>query len=114
MYLLTIAIFSSDIEAQIADIQSKKKEVQKSSTEGVSLLDSGNFYDTEFYDEDTKTKNSRYDGYHTSIAPNEEADEDEDDGIPVAQKRTTYTAPKSVMNDVTQVCRTLSTVEIFQ
>ncbi|XP_065366144.1 splicing factor 3B subunit 1 isoform X1 [Calliphora vicina] len=90
-----------DIEAQIADIQSKKKEVQKSSTEGVGLLDSGNFYDTDFYDEGAKAK-SRYDGYHTSIAPNEEADEDEDEGIPVAQKRTTYTAPKSVMNDVTQ------------
>lgn len=106
-YLWQIAIvlwffFHADIEAQIADIQSKKKEVQKSSTEGVSLLDSGNFYDTDFYDEGAKAK-SRYDGYHTSIAANEEADEDEDEGIPVPQKRTTYTAPKSVMNDVTQV-----------
>lgn len=95
-------LFFTDIEAQIADIQSKKKDVQKNSSEGVGLLESGSFFDTEFYDEGSKSKN-RYDGYHTSIAANDEADEDEDEGIPVAQKRTTYTAPKSILNDVTQV-----------
>ncbi|XP_059221852.1 splicing factor 3B subunit 1 isoform X1 [Stomoxys calcitrans] len=89
-----------DIEAQIVDIQSKKKEVQKSSSDGVSLLASGNFYDTEFYDEG-KGKN-RYEGYNTSIAANEDADEDEDEGLPVAQKRVAYTAPKSVIKDIMQ------------
>lgn len=65
-------------------------------------MDSGNFYDTDLYDEGGRSK-SRYDGYHNSIAANDEVDEDEDEGIPVAQKRTTYTAPKSILNDVTQV-----------
>lgn len=92
--------YLTDIEAQIADIQSKKKEVQKTAGDGVSLLASGNFFDTEFYDEG-KGKN-RYEGYNTSIAANEDVDEDEDEGI-VTQKRVAYTAPKSVMKDVIQV-----------
>ncbi|XP_011179915.1 splicing factor 3B subunit 1 [Zeugodacus cucurbitae] len=91
-----------DIEAQIADIQTKKKEIQKSTTTGVGLLDSGGFYDTELYDEGGGKGKNRYEGYNTSIAANDEMDEDEDDGFPVPQKRTTYTAPISVLKDVTQ------------
>lgn len=91
-----------DIEAQIADIQTKKKEIQKNSTTGVGLLDSGGFYDSELYDEGGGKGKNRYEGYNTSIAANDEMDEDEDDGIPVPQKRTTYTAPISVLKDVTQ------------
>ncbi|XP_054730483.1 splicing factor 3B subunit 1 [Anastrepha obliqua] len=91
-----------DIEAQIADIQTKKKEIQKNSTTGVGLLDSGGFYDTELYDEGGGKGKNRYEGYNTSIAANDEMDEDEDDGFPVPQKRTAYTAPTSVLKDVTQ------------
>ncbi|XP_053949010.1 splicing factor 3B subunit 1 [Anastrepha ludens] len=91
-----------DIEAQIADIQTKKKEIQKNSATGVGLLDSGGFYDTELYDEGGGKGKNRYEGYNTSIAANDEMDEDEDDGFPVPQKRTAYTAPSSVLKDVTQ------------
>ncbi|XP_004535089.1 splicing factor 3B subunit 1 [Ceratitis capitata] len=91
-----------DIEAQIADIQTKKKEIQKSSVTGVGLLDTGGFYDTDLYDESGGKGKNRYEGYNTSIAANDEMDEDEDDGFPVPQKRTTYTAPSSVLKDVTQ------------
>ncbi|KNE86450.1 hypothetical protein PSTG_20189, partial [Puccinia striiformis f. sp. tritici PST-78] len=92
------------IEAQIADIQSRKKEIQKQQTanSGVGLLEAGGFYDTDLYDEDGGKGKSRYEGYNTSIAANDEMEEDEDDGFPVPQKRTTYTAPKSVLKDVTQ------------
>lgn len=83
-------------------MQSKKKEIQKSSNEGVGLLDSGGFFDTELYDDKAASKSSRYEGYNTSIAANDDVDEDEDDGFPVPQKRTTYTAPQSIMKDVTQ------------
>ncbi|XP_014097982.1 splicing factor 3B subunit 1 [Bactrocera oleae] len=91
-----------DIEAQIADIQTKKKEIQKNASTGVGLLDTGGFYDTELYDEGGGKGKNRYEGYNTSIAANDEMDEDEDDGFPVPQKRTTYTAPISVLKDVTQ------------
>lgn len=89
----------SDIEAQIADIQSKKKELAASqaSEKGVGLLESG-YYDTELYD-DGSDKKRRYEGYMTSIAANDDADEDDDEGLPIT-KRTTYTAPKSILKDV--------------
>lgn len=93
-----------DIEAQIADIQSKKKELAASqaSEKGVGLLESG-YYDSELYD-DGGDKNRRYEGYMTSIAANDDADDDDDEGLPIT-KRTTYTAPKSILKDVIkQVC----------
>lgn len=101
--------FYADIEAQISDIQAKKTELAKNNAAaaGVGLLDSGGFFDTDLYDEDAavgKGAKGRYEGYNTSIAANDdEGDEDEeDDGFPVPQKRTTYTAPTSVLKDVTQ------------
>lgn len=91
--------FFVDIEAQIADIQSKKKELaaQQASEKGVGLLESG-YFDTELYD-DGSDKNRRYEGYMTSIAANDDADDDDDEGLPIT-KRTTYTAPKSILKDV--------------
>lgn len=88
-----------DIEAQIADIQNKKKELAASqaSEKGVGLLESG-YYDSELYD-DGGDKKKRYEGYMTSIAANDDADEDDDEGLPVT-KRTQYTAPKSILKDV--------------
>lgn len=92
-------LFISDIEAQIADIQSKKKELAASQAaeKGVGLLESG-YFDTELYDEGAD-KTKRYEGYVTSIAPNDDVDDDDDDGLPVT-KRSQYTAPKSILKDV--------------
>ncbi|KAI9582133.1 splicing factor 3B subunit 1 [Glossina fuscipes] len=92
-----IARTHEDIEAQIADIQSKKSELKKNANEGVGLLDSGNFYDTDLYDNDKGS--NRYKGYNTSIAANDDLDEDEDDGFPAPQKRASYTAPKYLLKD---------------
>jgi len=98
--------FFPDIEAQISVIQEKKTELAKTTAAaaGVGLLDSGGFFDSDLYDDDAAKGKGRYEGYNTSIAANdaEEVDEDEDDGFPVPQKRTTYTAPTSVLKDVTQ------------
>ncbi|XP_031624430.1 splicing factor 3B subunit 1 isoform X1 [Contarinia nasturtii] len=94
-----IARTHEDIEAQIADIQTKKKELAASqaSEKGVGLLESG-YFDSELYD-DGGDKRKRYEGYMTSIAANDDADDDDDDGLPIT-KRTTYTAPKSILKDV--------------
>lgn len=89
----------TDIEAQIADIQSKKKELAQSQAceKGVGLLESG-YYDSELYD-DGSDKKKRFEGYNTSIAANDDVDDDDDEGLPIT-KRTTYTAPKSILKDV--------------
>lgn len=89
-----------DIEAQIADIQSKKKELAASqaSEKGVGLLESG-YYDSELYDDGGADKKKRFEGYNTSIAANDDVDDDDDEGLPIT-KRTTYTAPKSILKDV--------------
>lgn len=56
----------------------------------------------------------KYEGYNTSIATNDEMEEDEDEGLPVPQKRTSYTAPKSVMKEVAKVrfCIILKCIDI--
>jgi splicing factor 3B subunit 1 len=66
----------------------------------VGLLESG-YFDSDIY----ASQNSRYENYVTSIAPNED-DEEEDDGMPVAShqnKRSGYTAPAALLNDIAQV-----------
>lgn len=94
--------FITDIEAQIRDIQTKKKEIAKSqSDQGVSLLDKGGFFDTDLYDDGTGK--DKYEGYNTSIATNDEVEEDEDEGMPVQQKKASYTAPKNVMKEIAKV-----------
>lgn len=91
----------ADIEAQILELQAKKKEIaQTTNDKGVGLLEAG-YFDSEFYDEGGADKKSRYDGYMTSIAANDDADEEEDDGLPTNQKRS-YTAPKAVLKDIVQ------------
>lgn len=92
----------ADIEAQILELQAKKKEIAQSTNDkGVGLLEAG-YFDSEFYDEGGADKRSRYDGYMTSIAANDDADEEEDEGLPANQKRS-YTAPKAVLKDIVQV-----------
>lgn len=91
----------SDIEAQILEIQKKKKEIaQTANDKGVGLLESG-YFDSEFYDDGVNNKNR----YETSIAANDadDADEEEDEGMPMPQNRATYTAPKAVLKDIIQV-----------
>lgn len=92
--------FILDIEAQIADIQSKKKELTQAQAneKGVSLLESG-YFDSDLYDENTD-RTKRYEGYMTSIPANEDVDDDDDDGLPITNKRSSYTAPKSILKDV--------------
>lgn len=96
-----ISIFV-DIEAQIREIQSKKKEIPVETTtneKGVGLGESG-FYDSEIYD--GGGGKGKYEGYVTSIAANDDADE-EDEDVGYSQKRTGLGAPVALLNDVAQV-----------
>jgi splicing factor 3B subunit 1 len=88
-----------DIEAQIRDLQSRKKDLieEMKEKERVGLGESG-FYDRDIYD----SGGSKYDGYVTSIAVNDEM-EDEEDIVSLSQsKRPGYTAPAALLNDVAQ------------
>lgn len=58
-----------DIEAQILEIQGKKATLLEEVDQGVGL-DSTGFYDQEIYG----GTDSRFDGYVTSIAANEQED----------------------------------------
>lgn len=97
-YILIVNYFS-DIEAQIREIQSKKKEVPVPETtdKGVKLGEGG-YFDSEIYE----SGKSKYDGYVTSIAANDEVDDDEED-MGFATKRTGLGAPVALLNDVAQV-----------
>ncbi|KAL0842091.1 hypothetical protein ABMA28_014281 [Loxostege sticticalis] len=86
------------IEAQIKEIQSKKKELpENGSGKGVSL---GETYDSDIYD--AQGGKSRYDGYVTSIAANDEVEDEDVENVPISQKRSGYTAPASILNDIAQ------------
>lgn len=91
----------SDIEAQIREIQSKKKEipVEETNDRGVGLAESG-FFDSEIYD--GSAGKGKYEGYVTSIAANDEV-EDEDEDVGYSGKRTGLGAPVALLNDVAQV-----------
>ncbi|KOB67861.1 Uncharacterized protein OBRU01_19224, partial [Operophtera brumata] len=91
------------IEAQIREIQSKKSELPENGSankQGVSLADS--YYDSDIYDNSGTGGKSRYDGYVTSIAANDEVEDDDVENVPINQKRSGYTAPASLLNDVAQ------------
>ncbi|VVC87410.1 unnamed protein product [Leptidea sinapis] len=89
------------IEAQIREIQSKKNELpENGSAKGVSLADT--YYDADIYDSSGQTGKSRYDGYVTSIAANDENEDEDIENVPVTQKRPGYTAPASILNDIAQ------------
>lgn len=61
--------YVTDIEAQIREIQSKKKEILNSTVEKEQVaLGKTGFYDQDIYD----GSNNKYDGYVTSIATNDE------------------------------------------
>ncbi|XP_052737619.1 splicing factor 3B subunit 1 [Bicyclus anynana] len=89
------------IEAQIREIQSKKNELpENGSGKGVALGDS--YYDSDIYDNAGHTGKSRYDGYVTSIAANDEVEDEDVENVPISQKRSGYTAPASLLNDIAQ------------
>lgn len=91
------------IEAQIREIQSKKNELpENGSKKGVSLGDSM-FYDSDIYDNSGQGGKSRYEGYVTSIAANDEVDDEDIENVSFNQKRPGYTAPASLLNDIAQV-----------
>ncbi|KAJ8955121.1 hypothetical protein NQ318_009014 [Aromia moschata] len=86
-----------DIEAQIREIQSKKKEIPVEAPEkGVKLGESG-YFDSEIYE----SGKGKYEGYVTSIAANDEVDDDEEE-LGFAQRRTGLGAPVALLNDVAQ------------
>ncbi|KAK0160508.1 hypothetical protein PV328_007912 [Microctonus aethiopoides] len=89
-----------DIEAQIREIQSKKKEIQIVATEKDQVgLGKTGFYDQDIYD----GTNNKYDGYVTSIAANDEIeDEDYEPSAFTTNKRPGFTAPAALLNDVAQ------------
>ncbi|CAH0701798.1 unnamed protein product [Spodoptera exigua] len=90
------------IEAQIREIQSKKNELpENGSNKGVSLGET--YYDSDIYDNAGQGGKSRYDGYVTSIAANDEVEDDDVENVPITQKRSGgYTAPASLLNDIAQ------------
>lgn len=62
-------VYCSDIEAQILEIQGMKAALQEEGDQGVGL-DSTGYYDQEIYG----GSDSRFAGYVTSIAANEQED----------------------------------------
>ena len=66
---------------------------------GVGLGESG-YFDSEIYD--SGSGKSKYEGYVTSIAANDEVDEEEED-VGYSHKRSGIGAPVALLNDVAQV-----------
>lgn len=96
--------FISDIEAQIRDIQEKKKQnkAEEEKNKGIGLLESG-YFDADIYDSGNQ-KEKRYEGYVTSIATNEDEDEDDDEPIRPSDKKTSgFNAPTAFLKEVTRV-----------
>lgn len=85
-------------------MQAKKKELnaEAAKDKGVGLADRG-YFDIDLYDGgDT---NSKYEGYVTSIAPNDDIDDEEDEGLPIGRNNRPmgYTAPAALLNEMGQV-----------
>ncbi|KAF4527299.1 hypothetical protein B566_EDAN001073, partial [Ephemera danica] len=90
------------IESQIREIQARKKTVTETAEvtekDRVGLGESG-YYDKDIYD----GGGSKFDGYVTSIAANDEVEDEEfESTVPFTQKRPGYTAPAALLNDIAQ------------
>lgn len=98
----------SAIEAQIKDLQTKRKEIttEAEAQKGVGLLESGNYFDSELY-ETSGNKSSKYEGYVTSIAPNDDGDDDDDVGMPMpsnnGQAKRGFNPVAHAMKEIVQV-----------
>ncbi|XP_053668336.1 splicing factor 3B subunit 1-like [Anopheles marshallii] len=92
-----------DIEPHIRDLQAKKKEMnaEAAKEKEADLADSGDF-DSEPYD--GGESGSKFEGYVTSIAPNDDTDNEEDEGMPIGRNNRPmgYTAPTALLNEMAQ------------
>ncbi|XP_013413734.1 splicing factor 3B subunit 1 [Lingula anatina] len=86
-----------EIEEQVRSLQSKKQGLANlTEEERVGLGEEGHF-DTDIY----SSNKGKYDGYVTSIAPNEDQDDDDDYSTNIQLgKKTQYTAPLNYLTDV--------------
>ncbi|CAC5379737.1 splicing factor 3B subunit 1-like isoform X1 [Mytilus californianus] len=86
-----------EIEEQVRNLQQKKKKLQdggeEEETNKVGLGAEGH-YDTDIY-----SAHGKFEGYVTSIAPNEELDDDDDIGAGYPKRGSSYTAPLNFLND---------------
>lgn len=74
----------------------------------MGLLESGNYFDSELY-ETSGSKSSKYEGYVTSIAPNDDGDDDDDVGMPMpsnnGQAKRAFNPVAHAMKEIVQVSR---------
>lgn len=76
----------------------------------MGLLESGNYFDSELY-ETSGSKSSKYEGYVTSIAPNDDGDDDDDvGGIPV---QSSNGGPKRAFNPVAHAMKEIVQVSVL-
>ncbi|XP_076824683.1 splicing factor 3B subunit 1-like [Clavelina lepadiformis] len=90
-------------KAQLASAPEEEEEAApEADEEGRVKLGEGGFYDQEIYG----GSNSKFAGYVTSIAPNEQEDEDDEEVVTdtsaLLGKRQTYNAPAALLNDIPQ------------
>lgn len=86
----------ADIEAQIREIQQRKKdEKQKEDDSDVGLGASG------FFDQDIYNGGGKFEGYVTSIAPNDEYDDEDIDDQHYRNKKP-ITAPAAALKEIAQ------------
>lgn len=89
--------FLSEIAAHAEELQSRSK-VDISEKDRIGFGESG-IFDADIYDQN-KVK-SRFDGYVTSIAANDEVEEDYDEAAaPSAGGRQSFTAPAAILNEM--------------
>uniref|UniRef100_T1IVP7 Splicing factor 3B subunit 1 n=1 Tax=Strigamia maritima TaxID=126957 RepID=T1IVP7_STRMM len=101
----SVPMTHEDFEAYTKELQEKNKKNAPpiDDDERVGFGTAG-FYDQNIYVSDKR----RYDEYVTSIAPNEEGDDDEYDNSAsaapslAANKRANYSAPAAILNDIPQ------------
>lgn len=67
---MTLLVYFTDIEAQIREIQSKKKEI--TNEEGLPPKERVGLGESGFYDRDIYDGGGKFEGYVTSIAANDE------------------------------------------
>lgn len=96
-----ILLFLSEIAAHAEELQSRSRAVVDiSEIDRIGFGESG-IFDADIYDQNKKEQ-SRYDGYVTSIAANDEVDEEDYDGAtaPSNGGRQSITAPAAILNEM--------------
>lgn len=89
-------VYVSEIAAQVQEIQEKSRsKVDISEKDRIGFGESG-IFDSEIYGE----VQNRFDGYVTSIATNDEVEEEDYDGGVPTGGRQTFTAPAAILNEI--------------